>query len=153
MKISNKYVHSLRAMFDIAYNGCGKPEQLLDIARRQQFPPRYLEQLFQHYIRAGLSISKRGPQGGYILSRESENISILEIIAGTEQHVALDGRTAKTTMKPTHLLEQQPEGWCVDQAIWTEACTLLESYFGSITLENLCQRARKLKMEGVEELF
>ena len=24
MKISNKYVDSLRAMFDIAYNGCGE---------------------------------------------------------------------------------------------------------------------------------
>jgi Rrf2 family iron-sulfur cluster assembly transcriptional regulator len=51
-----------------------------DITERQRIPKRYLEQVLQHLVRAGILNGKRGPRGGYRLGRERQRITLGEVV-------------------------------------------------------------------------
>src|SRR5512133_3190475 len=89
MRLSTKSRYGLRALFDIAYNAGAQPAQIQDISRRQDISPRYLEQIFQGLKRCGILKSKRGPQGGYFLTKSPDQITVKEIITATEGGMAL----------------------------------------------------------------
>ncbi|MDD2899638.1 MAG: RrF2 family transcriptional regulator [Desulfuromonadaceae bacterium] len=144
MRLSTKSRYGLRAMFDIAYNCGPEPAQIQDISRRQQISPRYLEQIFQNLKRAGLLKSKRGPQGGYALSRKPDAITVLEILNATEQDVLLVDCAGATPKKLRRKSECPFEGKCVTQTVWAEANEMLDSLFGGMTLQTLCQRAHDM---------
>ena len=144
MRLSTKSRYGLRALFDIAYNCGSKPTQIQDISRRQQISPRYLEQIFQNLKRAGILKSKRGPQGGYALARKPDEITVLEILNATEQDVLLVDCAGTTPKKRKRKLECPFEGLCVTQSVWEEASTMLNSLFGGLTLQTLCQRAQNM---------
>ncbi len=148
MRLSTKSRYGLRAMFDIAYNCGSKPAQIQDISRRQQISPRYLEQIFQNLKRAGLLKSKRGPQGGYSLSRNPDEITVLEILNATEQDVLLVDCAGVTPKKRRRTSECPFEGKCVTQSVWAEANELLNTLFGGMTLQTLCQRAHDMGIEN-----
>src|SRR5512136_2027569 len=84
MRLSTKSRYGLRALFDIAYNSGTLPAQIQDITRRQEISPRYLEQIFQSFKKAGILNSKRGPQGGYFLARNPDEITVREILQAAE---------------------------------------------------------------------
>ena len=148
MRLSTKSRYGLRAMFDIAYNCGSEPVQIQDISRRQQISPRYLEQIFQNLKRAGLLKSKRGPQGGYALSRQPDEITVLDILNATEQDVLLVDCAGVTPKKRRRTTECPFEGNCVTQTVWTEANSLLDTLFGGMNLETLCQRARAMGVKN-----
>ena len=148
MRLSTKSRYGLRAMFDIAYNCGPEPAQIQDISRRQQISPRYLEQIFQSLKRAGLLNSKRGPQGGYALARKPEEISVLEILNATEQDILLVDCVGATPKKLRRKTECPFEGKCVTQTVWAEAYELLDTLFGGMTLQTLCQRAHDMGIEN-----
>src|SRR5918999_3064926 len=70
LRPSKKLVLALEAVTDIAYHGGVEPVQSQDIARRLNLPRRYLEQVMQQLVRAGILRGVRGPRGGYRLARE-----------------------------------------------------------------------------------
>jgi Rrf2 family protein len=68
LRPSKKLVLALEAVTDIAYHGGPEPVQSQDIARRLMLPRRYLEQVMQQLVRAGILRGVRGPRGGYRLA-------------------------------------------------------------------------------------
>lgn len=151
MRLSTKSRYGLRAMFDIAYNCGPEPVQIQDISRRQQISPRYLEQIFQNLKRAGLLKSKRGPQGGYSLSRKPDEITVLDILNATEQDVLLVDCAGVTPKKRRRKVECPFEGKCVTQTVWAEANMLLDTLFTGMNLQTLCQRAHDMGIKSDTE--
>ncbi|MDD2365718.1 MAG: RrF2 family transcriptional regulator [Desulfuromonadaceae bacterium] len=147
MRLSTKSRYGLRAMFDIAYNCGPEPAQIQDISNRQQISPRYLEQIFQNLKRAGILKSKRGPQGGYMLSRAPEEITVLDILNATEQDVLLVDCAGTTPKKLRRKIECPFEGKCITQTVWAEANYMLDTLFGGMTLKTLCQRASDMEIK------
>src|SRR3546814_8114334 len=80
-RLSRKTGFALEAVLDIAYNARAEPVQAREITQRQGIPQRYLEQVMQQLVRAGILKGVRGPRGGYFLARERRRISVGEIIA------------------------------------------------------------------------
>ena len=144
MRLTTKSRYGLRALFDIAYHSGTLPTQIQDISRRQQISPRYLEQIFQNLKRAGILKSKRGPQGGYCLSRKPDQITVLEILNATEQDMLMVDCAGKTDKKPKRVTECPFEGKCVTQTVWKEASDLLNDLFSNMTLQTLCDRGHEL---------
>src|SRR5438105_6818851 len=89
MKLSTKTRYGVRAVFDIAYHNSGHPTQARDIARRQEVPLRYLEQIFQELRRAHLVSAKRGPRGGYFLARPPESITLGDVVRAVQGPIDL----------------------------------------------------------------
>ena len=80
LRISKKLMFAIEAVLDIAYNAGSEPVQSGEITRRQGIPKRYLEQVLQQLVRAGVLAGVRGPRGGYRLARERRRINIGEIV-------------------------------------------------------------------------
>jgi Rrf2 family protein len=76
-----------------------KPVTLTDIATRQTISLSYLEQLFSRLRRAGMVTGVRGPGGGYKLSKETNEISISDIILAVDEQVDLTNCESKGNYK------------------------------------------------------
>jgi Rrf2 family protein len=148
MKLSTKSRYGLRALFDIAYNSGSLPAQIQDISRRQEISPRYLEQIFQSLKKAGILKSKRGPQGGYCLSRSPEEITVRDVVTATEGDMVLvdcvNGKKKRKKACPFN-------GACVTQKVWEEASTRLNDYFATLTLKSLCEKGQELGLKREQD--
>src|SRR4029079_5025891 len=76
MKLSSEGRYAVQAVFDLAYHNEGKAAQIKDICDRQGIPARFLEQVFRDLKKAGIARSKRGPRGGYELSRAPAHLRV-----------------------------------------------------------------------------
>src|SRR4030043_2440379 len=88
MRISAKGGVGIRAMLDLAHHYGEGYIQSSDIAERHQIPENYLCQLLITLRKAGLIRSRRGPQGGHMLSRPPEQISMAAVVIALEGPVA-----------------------------------------------------------------
>jgi Rrf2 family protein len=137
MRISSKGDYGLRALFDLAQRYGEGPVQSDDIATRQGVPVNYLNQLLIIMRRAGLIESIRGPQGGHLLARPPDQITLLEILTVLEgQFIASD--SGREDLRPLQLDDSE-----IINNVWNEIRTTLEERLRAITLEDLCQRKRQ----------
>jgi Rrf2 family protein len=84
MKLSTKGRYGVKAMVDLAVHFGDEPISIKSISERQGISEYYLEQLFAPLRKAGLIKSIRGAQGGYILTRSPEEITVADIISVLE---------------------------------------------------------------------
>ena len=84
LKLSRKTLLALEAVIDIAFNARPEPVQAKEITARQGVPQRYLEQVMQQLVRAGILKGVRGPRGGYRLARERRRISVGDVVRVAE---------------------------------------------------------------------
>jgi Rrf2 family transcriptional regulator, iron-sulfur cluster assembly transcription factor len=140
MRITTTSRYGVRALFDVAYHGGGQPTQIKDISRRQRISQRYLEQIFNKLLKAGLLKSRRGPRGGYMLARDASEISVGDIIFAAQGPVV-----------PVRCLSSEDPGkadctildGCVTRHVWKETQRILVDYYNSVSIGDLCALARK----------
>lgn len=91
MKLSSKARYGLKAMCYLAEQNqtsdCAI--SLSAIASEIGVSEKYLEQLFATLKKSGLVCSLRGAGGGYILSRQAEDISVGEILRALEDGLVI----------------------------------------------------------------
>src|SRR5260221_1741502 len=79
-RLSKKTMFAIEAVLDVAFHVGEHPVRSGDITERQRIPKRYLEQVLQHLVRAGILNGKRGPRGGYRLGRDRGRITLGEVV-------------------------------------------------------------------------
>ena len=157
MKLSTKTRYAVRAIFDIAYHGQGKATQARDIARRQEVPLRYLEQIFQELKRAKLIEGKRGPRGGYSLGRPPELITIGDVLRAMQGPIELllDDSTGGGSLSPALSDPVDPvEGAArrsggspnrqVAASIWKDLATRVTACFDEVSIRDLCRKGEAI---------
>ena len=80
MKISTKGRYGLRALVDLAAHIQQEPLPLASVAKRQKISLNYLEQVFGQLRKAGILKSMKGPNGGYLLGKNVEEITVKEVL-------------------------------------------------------------------------
>lgn len=133
LKLSRKTLLALEAVIDIAFNARPEPVQAKEITARQGVPQRYLEQVMQQLVRAGILKGVRGPRGGYRLAKERRRISVGDIVRAAELAEDENGEDA-TPRSELGLRIVVP----FIQTLQDEVMARLEA----ITVEDLCQQAR-----------
>lgn len=133
LKLSRKTQLALEAVIDIAFNARPEPVQAKEITSRQGVPQRYLEQVMQQLVRAGILKGVRGPRGGYRLAKERRRITVGEVVRVAESiddgdNDGPDARSDLGARIVTPLI----------QSLQDEVMTRLDA----ISIEDLCQRAR-----------
>jgi Rrf2 family protein len=131
MKLSTRTRYGVRALFDIAFHNQGRPTQARDIARRQEVPLRYLEQIFQELRRANLVDAKRGPKGGYLLARAPERITLGDVLRAVQGPIDLLAPGEDETRNGHK---------AVTGSIWKELSDKIAGCFDAITIRDLCDR-------------
>ncbi len=137
LRLSRKTMLALEAVLDVAYNARPEPVQSKDITKRQGIPQRYLEQVMQQLVRTGILKGVRGPRGGYTLARERRKITVADVVRVVDQ---LDAETENDPISKAELGER------VIGPLWEETREIVLERLSEITMEDLCQRARKLKV-------
>ncbi len=84
MNISVKGEYALKAIFDLAGQRSPEPVKIAEIARRQKIPQKFLELILASLKQAGLVESRRGAEGGYLLARRPEAITVAEVLRYVE---------------------------------------------------------------------
>lgn len=143
MKVSLKATYGILAALDMALSNGGTPVQSKAIAKRQAIPIRFLEQVLLAMKKAGLVDSLRGAQGGYLLSKFPQEISLAEIVE------ALDG---SLTMKPVHATgtRRTRERSKPDRllgAVWERVRQAELGVLSAVTLKELAERHQQLEQE------
>ena len=85
MNISKKAEYAIRAVITIARHANNKPLQISEISKKESIPIKFLEQILLNLKNNGILNSKRGANGGYLLAKSKDDISIgmiLDIIDG-----------------------------------------------------------------------
>lgn len=137
MRISSKSEYGVRALFDLAQHYGQGPVQSEEIATRQGIPPNYLNQMLISLRRAGLIESQRGPQGGHMLARAPDQITLYDIV------LVLEGPLARYETGRDDLAPTCPEDSDYVHAVWDELRASIETTLQRTSLEDLCQRKRQ----------
>ncbi len=86
MRVSAKD-YAIRAAAELAAGGDG-PVKGDRIAKAQEIPPNFLENILGDLRNAGLVASRRGAEGGYWLARPASEISLADVIRAVDGPLA-----------------------------------------------------------------
>lgn len=134
LRLSKKTWLALEAVVDVAINARPDPVQSKEITKRQGIPQRYLEQVMQQLVHAGILKGVRGPRGGYRLARERRRITVGEVVRVVG---AMDSSDDPVTSGPSELGER------VIAPLWEEVQRDLMERLDRITVDDLCRRAEE----------
>ena len=127
MIISSKGKYGLVALMDICLYSRSEAVTLKSVSKRQDISERYLEQIFSILKKGGIINSKKGAQGGYFLARKPKDITVGEILNILEGYLKI--------VSPS---EEKNDIECfMQKKIWNNINRQIETYFNSITLEEL----------------
>ncbi|MDH3472148.1 MAG: Rrf2 family transcriptional regulator [Rhodospirillales bacterium] len=138
LRLSKKLLFAIEAVVDIAYHAGPTPVRSNEISERQGIPRRYLEQVLQQLVHHGVLAGQRGPRGGYRLARERRRITVGEIIRIVRR---LEGAG-----DPVSEAEGSALAIKVVRPIWAEMQQEMMDRFDALTIEDLCERARKARV-------
>jgi len=80
MNISVKGEYALHALFDLALQRTREPVKIAGIAKRQKIPQKFLELILAGLKQGGFVESRRGAEGGYLLARPADAITVGEVL-------------------------------------------------------------------------
>lgn len=135
IKLSTKVQYAVRAVYDIAYYAGFGPVQAREVGRRQLISTRYLEQIFSRLTRAGVLGSKRGPGGGYYLTRPPGEISVGQLYRAVEGPISLVYCADDDQRRGCTLSDR-----CVTTDVWKELGDQLTRFLDRISIADLCQK-------------
>jgi Rrf2 family iron-sulfur cluster assembly transcriptional regulator len=80
MKLSTRSRYGTRIVMELARNFGQNPVQVSQIAKVQNIPAKYLEQLVRILKQANLIESVRGAKGGHYLTKKPETITVGQLV-------------------------------------------------------------------------
>lgn len=129
MRISSKSRFAITTMLELVTQDSRKALKLADIADTHGISLSYLEQIFAALRSKGLVEGRRGPGGGYALSREPVDISIADIICAVDEWVEYSinkPRSSAATLQPLS-----------SRSLWDDLSHQLFDFLSDISLQDV----------------
>ncbi|NMD38032.1 MAG: Rrf2 family transcriptional regulator [Christensenellaceae bacterium] len=139
MLISTRGRYALRVLLDIASKEGDDFSSLKLIAQRQGISLKYLESIISQLQAAGIVYSHRGKNGGYKLTKSTDEILLIDVLLAAEgslrpvQCPALDNRDCGNDNCPT-------------KDLWVQLNNTIVNFFGDKTLSDLL-KSDKINLE------
>lgn len=131
MKISTRGRYGIRMMLVLALHYDKGTIPLRTIAKEQGISEKYLEQIVNPLMKAGIVKSFRGAQGGYILTNPPEQITVGEVL-----------RILEGSLSPVDCVDHpncQNADSCVSLSIWKKMKEALDEVVDAITLADMAK--------------
>jgi Rrf2 family transcriptional regulator, cysteine metabolism repressor len=146
MYVSQKGQYTLRALFELAKRQGSTAATAAEIAQSQAIPPRFLELILQGLRAKGIVDSRRGNQGGYVLTVAPESISVGDIIRIVDGSLApvecVEGRTGEHC---------RLRGRCAFMGLWQKAHDAIQQVYDGTSLQDLIDGEQPaLEEQGVQ---
>ena len=115
-----------------------------DICRTQDVTPAFLTKILQPLIKAGIVNSQRGVGGGFLLAKDPEDITMLDILQAEEGQLKLN-----------HCLVDQDfcqrDAYCSAHEAWCNIQNSMAKVLKGYTVANLAHREKE-KLEMLKSL-
>ena len=131
MNISSKAEYGIRAMVEIA--GETRAIKRSEISEKQHIPIPFLTQVLSALVNSGLVKSSRGPDGGYVLARPAEDITLLDIVDKLQGPFM--PRDCLDEANPDNCMAGGVD--CLLRDVWAALKSANERVLGSVTLADL----------------
>jgi Rrf2 family protein len=134
--------------------GRKEPVAVRDLARFQRLPERFLAKLFTRLKKAGIVEGIEGSRGGFMLAREPEQISVMDVLSAIDPERSLF--ECAEIRRNCDLFEGEPPAWsvagtCRIHLVMQEAEAALHGFLSSKTLDDLgCEFAHKAPKKFLE---
>jgi Rrf2 family cysteine metabolism transcriptional repressor len=138
MDVSVKGEYALRAVFDLACRDAPDPTKIARIAERQKIPQKFLELILAQLKQAGYLNSKRGADGGYLLGRPPDQITVGDILRVIDGPVQLSRRPIENESADSPFPE-----------MWKRAERSLSSVIDRTTFADLVERWKQNRAKRV----
>ena len=129
MNISSRCEYACRAVVELARHYPDEaPLTATELAERRDIPEKYLVHILLRLKRRGIVRSVRGAQGGYLLGRAPDMVSLYEVIT------AVDGP----------LLEPLPNGGAASEELapaFRDAAQEVRELLGNVSIQSILERA------------
>ena len=132
MNISVKGEYALQALIDLADQPPGEPVKIADIARRQKIPQKFLELILASLKQGGFVESRRGAEGGYLLARPADSLTVGEILRFIE-----GARSRLRTSKTRSRQENQSGGDNPFTEMWDRVDRAVSEILDKTTLADI----------------
>ena len=140
MKINSKSRYAVMALADIANFNRQNPVSLRDISLRQNISLVYLEQIFSKLKKNNIVKSIRGANGGYVLTRDPEQIKLSNIFSAVDEKVK--------TLKCKRESKKGCNGKltkCITHNLWDELGEHINLFFKQKSLEDVLNIEKKFQ--------
>ncbi len=141
VKLSAKADYAVRAVLVLAAHEGDRPVKGETIARTQDLPPKFVENILGELKHAGIVSSQRGPDGGYRLARAPGDVTLADVIRVVDGPIA-----AVAGVRPEDV--SYPPGAEALPGVWLEARGMLRSVLETTTFADLVERSRRLAAGG-----
>ncbi len=138
MKFSTKVRYGMRAVVELAQNFEESPVMVSKLAEKQNLSVKYLESLMSKLKKGGVVKSVRGNRGGYLLTKDPQEISVYEIVTALEGPISL----VNCSENPENC--ENFENCCTFN-LWKELSQTLTDKMKAIKLSSLVEEARQKK--------
>ncbi len=116
MRVSAKADYALRAAIELAAHDSDRPLKGERIAQAQEIPLKFLENILVELRNAGIVMSKRGAEGGYLLARPAEEITVADVVRAVEGPIANVRGQGPETVEYAGSSERLREVWIAVRA-------------------------------------
>ncbi len=137
MLITQKARYGLRAVFELAKHMGEAPMKIGDIAQVQAIPPRFLEAILRDLKQAGIVASRRGSQGGYVLVRLPQELTVLDVVEVLQGPVNPMACTPDDGVGDTVC---EFYGSCVFLSMWQEMRDAIRHIYRKTTFQGLVEK-------------
>lgn len=146
MKVPMKVQLGIMAMIDIATNSQGgRVVTTTSISKRQNISPKYLEQILPALRLAMLIRSQKGSNGGYIITKPCNQITLKDIINALDPNILSDVYFDTNNKNPTMIDT-------INDDLWNNMTSYLQDYTEKITLKDICDDYRQ-RLDNQEAQF
>jgi Rrf2 family protein len=135
MRLTARSEYGLLALIDLGVRYGDGPVSAREVSQRQAIPGKFLEQLLAALRKAEIVGSVRGAHGGFALTRDPREITVLEVVE------ALEGPLAPTSCDGGALCGRS--GACAAAGVWAKATDALREVFLTTTIADLSNRQAK----------
>lgn len=130
LKLSYRGIYGIKALYELARNYESETLSIREISKRQNLPTPFLEQVLHNLKLKGLVKSRRGVNGGYMLSRHPREITIGDAVRALEGPIALCDCLKHTDSARANQRMRK----CVTSDIYKRLGNMVEKAFDSIAL-------------------
>jgi Rrf2 family cysteine metabolism transcriptional repressor len=141
--VSQKCQYAVRAVFELSRQYGRGPVRISDIAEAQAIPLRFLEVILSQLKRAGFVQSKRGSEGGYLLSRSPDQLNVGDIVQ------FMEGPLVPVACMTDKKAEACPlHDGCVFIGVWRRAAEAVSAVYDQTTFQDLVEDETRLRKDA-----
>jgi Rrf2 family protein len=129
MQISTRTEYALRALLELAKVE-HEPISAREICERQHLPRKYIERLLNNLRNAGLVDSLSCAKGGYVMAKQPEQITLLNVMQAVEDH---SWEMSCISNPPEHCNRKD----CNLHLVWGDVYQNVKSILDGYTLERI----------------